>query len=271
MSKSSEDPRKKIKEWWENPSTISLLDENLRILETDFVLPYLSKNMDMADFGCGGGESTAKYAAKVNSLLALEQSKQLRTRAKQRFKEDGLDNVTLVKGDVMDLSAYPGRFHVAVTQRVVINFMSWEEQKQVIRNIHDSLRPGGLYLAIENTHEGFEAMNSVRRDVGLDNILMHDWHNYFLHYDRFMDYVEGMFVVEKEHTFNLYYLLTRVFENMFAKFEGFGSNAVKDDIFTIADQAARKLYEVMGDRITFDVPKGTSFGPIQGFVLRKIS
>jgi hypothetical protein len=58
---------------------------------------------------------------------------------------------------------------------------------------------------------------------------------------------------------------------MFAKFEGFGSSATKDDIFDSADLAARRLYELIGDRVHIDVEKGHSFGPIQGWVLRRMS
>lgn len=261
--------RDKIQEWWEQPTTVSLLDKNLRKLETEFVLRHLGGDEDFADFGCGGGESTVHYAKTVKTCLALEESAHLRSRAEALFKAEGLRNVTLVRGDVMNLSEYAGMFNAAVTQRVVINFMSWEEQKQVIRNVHSTLRPGGLYLALENTFEGFEALNSIRRQVGLANIKLHDWHNYFLHHDRFMKFIDDLFVVEKVHTFNLYYLLTRVFTNMFAKFEGFGSTAVKDDIFDVADEAARRLYEVLGDKVHFDLGVGESFGPIQGFVLRR--
>jgi SAM-dependent methyltransferase len=261
--------RDKIRQWWEQPTTVSLLDKNLRQLETDFVLRYLGGDEDFADFGCGGGESTVHYARKVKTCLALEESAHLRSKAEALFAREGLRNVTLVAGDVLNLADYRGKFNAVVTQRVVINFMSWEEQKEVIRNIHSTLRPGGYYLAIENTFEGFEALNAVRREVGLPNIKLHDWHNYFLHHDRFMEFIKPLFVIEKVHTFNLYYLLTRVFTNMFARFEGFGSTAVKDDIFESADAAARRLYEVFGDRVHFDLPAGNSFGPIQGFVLRR--
>jgi hypothetical protein len=57
---------------------------------------------------------------------------------------------------------------------------------------------------------------------------------------------------------------------MFAKFEGFGSNAKKDSIFESADKAARELYELIGNRVHIDVGKGDSFGPIQGWVLRRM-
>jgi len=262
--------RDKIDEYWEKEETISLLDKNLRKLETDFVLSQLNSNDEMADFGCGDGASTVCYAAKARSCLALEHSKTLRRKAAKRFKDAGLSKVELVDGDVLDLSSYNGRFNFVVTQRVVINFMSWDEQKKVMQNIWTTLRPGGRYVMVENTFEGFEALNSVRRSVGLSNIPLHDWHNYFLHYDKLMEFLDGRFVLEKSHTFNLYYLLTRLYVNMFAKFEGYGAMAVKDDIFNLADNAARQLYESIGSRVKITVDKGDSFGPIQGFVLRRI-
>jgi ubiquinone/menaquinone biosynthesis C-methylase UbiE len=263
--------RDQIREWWERPTTVSLLDQNLRKLETNFVMSHLGGDEDFADLGCGGGESTVHYAKKVKTCLALEESSHLRSKAEALFKEHGVTNVKLVKGDVLNLDEYKGNFNAVVTQRVLINFMSWEEQQKVLRNIHSTLRPGGYYIGIENTFEGFEALNSVRRSVDLPNIKLHDWHNYFLHYDKFMKFIDGLFVVEKVHTFNLYYLLTRVFVNMFANFEGFGSNAKKDAVFDAADAAARRLYEVYGDKLHFDVPKGESFGPIQGFLLRRMA
>ena len=262
--------RDRIDAWWEDPETVSLLDKNLRQLETRLIASHLSQNDEFADFGCGDGESTIHYAARVKSCLALERSRTLRTRAQQRFSDAGLKNVELVEGDVRDLSNYNGRFTACATQRVIINFMSWEEQQHVLENIWATLRPGARYIMIENTFEGFEALNAVRRSAGLPNIMLHDWHNYFLHYDHFVRFLEGRFVIEKHHTFNLYYLLTRVFTNMFAKFEGFGFNAKKDSLFKSADEAARRLYELIGDRVHIDVDKGGSFGPIQGWVLRRM-
>lgn len=259
-----------IEEYWEAPNTVSLLDSNLRMLEEQFVLPYLHSQMDFADLGCGGGESTIRYANKVKSCVALEQSNRLRTLAVERANSAGLTNVEFVKGSVLDLSKYKDKFHCVVTQRVVINFMTWAEQKEVIKNVRSTLRHGGQYLMIENTFEGFEAMNSLRRAVGLPNVPLHDWHNQFLYHDKLIKFLDGLFAVEKVHTFSLYYLLTRVFVNMFAKFEGFGANAKQDEIFKYADTAARRLYEIYGQKIKFDLEAGDSFGPIQGFVLRRV-
>ena len=262
--------RNEIEAYWEQPGTVSLLDSNLRRLEEEAVLRYLHCNMEFADFGCGGGESTVRYAQAVKSCLALEQSSHLRERAQSRFTEAGLKNVDLVAGSVSDLSAYAGRFDGVLTQRVVINFLTWEEQQQVIQNVWSTLKPGALYVMIENTFEGFENLNSVRRAVGLTNIPLH-WHNYFLHYPLLMDFLKDKFIVENVHTFDLYYLLSRVFVNMFAKFEGYGANAKFDDIFKVSDPAAHALFEAIGERVSIRNSAGNSFGPIQVFILRKIA
>lgn len=261
--------RDEIEAYWEQPGTVSLLDPNLRRLEEETVLRYLHRGMAFADLGCGGGESTARYAAAVKNCLALEQSSHLRARAAEAFGKAGLKNVELVAGSVTDLSAYQGKFDAVLTQRVVINFLSWAEQQAVIENVRATLKPGGLYVMIENTFEGFENLNAVRRSVGLDNIPLH-WHNYFLHYPLLMDFLKDKFLVERVHTFDLYYLLTRVFVNMFAKFEGYGANAKFDEIFKVADPAARVLFEKVGSRVSIQLDAGSSFGPIQAFILRKI-
>jgi len=261
--------RDEIEAYWEQPGTVSLLDSNLRRIEEETVLQYLHGGMEFADLGCGGGESTARYAAAVKSCLALEQSSHLRSRAEAIFRDAGLKNVELVAGSVTDLTAHKNRFDGVLTQRVVINFLSWEEQKAAIENVRSTLKPGGLYVMIENTFEGFENLNAVRRSVGLDNIPLH-WHNYFLHYPLLMDFLKDKFVIENVHTFDLYYLLTRVFVNMFAKFEGYGANAKFDELFRAADPAARMLFDKIGSRVSIEKQAGNSFGPIQAFILRKI-
>lgn len=261
---------KAIEDYWENPKTVSLLDKNLRALEESVVLPYLDGKTRFADLGCGGGESTVLYAPRVRTCLALERSQHLRTKAAERFQEAGLTNVELVSGSVTDLDRYREHFDVVVTQRVLINFAHWHEQQAIIENIHATLAPGGRYLMIENTYEGAENMNSMRRALGLDEIRMH-WHNNYLYYDLTVEFLKGKFTIEKIISFDLYYLLTRVFTSMFASFEGFGASATFDAVFKPADAAARRLFETFGDRIQVSRDRGASFGPIQGWVLRKVS
>src|SRR5260370_16019196 len=108
--------RSRIDEYWQHPDTISLLHHNLRKLETDFALSQIRAADEMADFGCGGGESTVQYAAKARSCLALEHSNRLRAKAAERFAAAGLTNVTLVEVEALYLSAYVGSFVLVVSR-----------------------------------------------------------------------------------------------------------------------------------------------------------
>ena len=83
--------RDEIEAYWESTNTVSLLDSNLRMLEESTVLRYLHRNMDFADLGCGGGESTVRYAAAVKSCLALEQSGHLRVQGQGPFRRGEAD------------------------------------------------------------------------------------------------------------------------------------------------------------------------------------
>jgi|HubBroStandDraft_4_1064222.scaffolds.fasta_scaffold314701_2 SAM-dependent methyltransferase len=262
--------RTDIEAYWEDPKTVSLLDSNLRALEESVVLGYLDGRSRLADFGCGAGESTVRYAARAATCVALEQSNHQRSLAAERFRQAGLTNVDLRGGSIGNLRLFGGCFDIGVTQRVIINLPTWSEQQQAIANIHSTIAPGGLYIMVENTYEGAENLNRVRRQLGLANIPLH-WHNNFLHHDLLLDFLRSLFVVERIATFDLYYLLTRVFINMFASFEGYGAVAKADEIFKVSDAAARHLFEVTGNDVSIRLASGSSFGPIQAFVLRKIS
>ena len=259
---------KENRRYWEDPQTVSLLDRNLRRLEEKFVLSRLKSEDSLADVGCGDAISTLRYARKVKSCTAIEQSGYLYSRAVRRFRRSGLENTRCENGSVLDLSLYRESFDAVVTQRVLINLPDWSHQMAAIRQIHASLRQGGHYLMIENTYEGHELLNQARRSVGLNDIPIH-WHNVFFHHDRLVTYLRRLFVMEEHHTFDVYYLLTRVFANMFARFEGFGRHAAKDPIFDTVDKAAADLYEKAGQ--TMKLGGRYAFGPIQGFVLRKRS
>jgi len=257
---------KKNRQYWEDPNTISLLDKNLRRLEEAFVLSHLRPEQVLADIGCGDAVSTVRYAKRVRSCTAIEQSGYLRSRAVRRILRSRLKNTRCENWTVLYLSGYGASFDVVVTQRVLINLPDWSHQREAIRQIHATLRPGGTYLMIENTYEGHELLNRTRRAVGLKDIPIH-WHNVFFHHDRLMAYLRRLFTVERHHTFDVYYLLTRVFGNLFVPFEGFGRHASKDPLFDVIDKAAANLFEKAGQEMKLG--GAYAFGPIQGFVLRK--
>ncbi len=173
-------------------------------------------------------------------------------------------NAQIRDGDVLHPESLGSDWDVVVSQRLLINLASFEEQKAAIRNIHACLKPGGRYLMIENTNEGFAAMNAARHRMGIPPVPQH-WHNRFFSSAELREALAGRFQTLKHYDFALYYLLTRVYANMVAKFEGWGIQAQKDPIFEQLDDAARQLHEQFADWLKPPEP----FGPIQVWVLRK--
>lgn len=256
----------RIKDYWESPDTISIIDNNLHSLEIEYVSQYLESSDIAIDIGCGDGKATVEYARKVNKILGIERSDNLRSKAEKAAANSGLKNISLKSGDVMNLKNYKESFDVAVTQRMLINLSSWEDQMVALDNILNLLKPNGRYIMVENTNDSFGALNSLRSEVNLKKIPLH-WHNLFFDYNQLMEFLKQRFEIIGHHDFGLYYLLTRVYVQMFSSFEGYGKKAKKDDVFEVADKAAKELHKVLNDRIKFDDTR--SLGPIQVFALRK--
>jgi SAM-dependent methyltransferase len=155
-----------------------------------------------------------------------------------------------------------------VTERVLINLPTWQEQQRAIEQIHSTLRPGGHYVMLENTEDGDRALNDLRERVGLSPIPQH-WHNLFLDWEAFDAWIAPRFELVERRGFSLYYVLTRVYSQLFASFEGFGANAKADPVFGELDPAARRLEEALAGHVTFG--DAAVVGPIQGIALRKRS
>ena len=203
----------------------------------------------------------------VKNIKGIERSSLFLQKAVTKVNDKNLKNVTLESGDILE-SQINQKFDVAITERVLINLPSWELQYKAIENIHKILKRGGLYLMIENTTDGQNALNKLRSSVNLKPIEIH-WHNLYLDFNLFKDSIKGKFNLIERRSFSSYYLLTRIFAPMFAKFEGFGANAKFDGIFKISDPAAKELHDKIGHLIEIK-ENNNIIGPIQGFVLQKI-
>ncbi len=260
------DIRRAIREYWEQPTTVSIIDSNLHELEIDAALRYLMPTDRLADVGCGNGEASVRYAQKVRECIGLERSSYMRSEAERRSVAANVTNLTFREFDILESPIPDGTFDAVVSQRMLINLASWDDQMQGIRNLHRMLKVGGRAILIENTNDAFQAMNQVRVDLGLAPVPQH-WHNRFFDYEEFTSFISGRFQLLEFRHFGLYYLLTRVYTQLFASFEGWGTQAKKDPIFAKADAAARRLQTLMGEHVHIDGCR--AFGPIQVFVLRR--
>lgn len=256
---------KLVQNYWEDPKTVSIIDKNLHKIEIEIASRYLMPSDVVADIGCGDGLATLEYAKKVKKCTGIERSDFLLSKARGAAERTGLANIKFKKGDILSLDIKE-EFDVIVTQRLLINLLSWEEQKRGLLNIYNALKPGGRYIMIENTTDSANALNEMRFEVGLTPIPQH-WHNRFFDYKKLEQFIEGKFQILKVWDLGLYYFLTRVYSQMFASFKGFGISAEKDSIFEKSDEAARICFEKFHDKIRFEGTR--TLGPIQIFILRR--
>jgi len=231
-----------------------------------FVSKYLRADQSLADVGCGDGRATRRYAQCVDRCVGIERSDHLRAIALAEQEAQPIPNLSFRPGDVLDLAEHGESFDVVVTERVLINLPSWEHQQQAIEQIHGTLRPGGLYVMLENTEDGDRALNDLRDRVGLQPIPQH-WHNLFMDWDSLVLAITPGFELIERRGFSVYYVLTRVYAQLFASFEGFGAQATADPVFEQLDPAARRLEEALGGNVQFG--EAPVVGPIQGIALRK--
>src|SRR5262245_49013840 len=137
-----------VKDYWEKPTTVSIIDVNLHQIEIEHAMRHLEPSDSVADIGCGNGEATVEYAKKCKSVVGIERSSNLRNIAIENGKKAGLKNLTHRDGDILKLGKKDGPFDAIVTQRLLINLASWEEMQQGLSNIFDMLKPGGRYVMI---------------------------------------------------------------------------------------------------------------------------
>jgi SAM-dependent methyltransferase len=198
---------KKIKQYWDNDTTESMYDKNLLEIEIQAIFDQLEKTDRVFDIGCGEGEGTTKYSEKVKELIALDYS--INRLGKLRAKNDKICTIRMDMRDI-SLKTIGRQFDKIITQRALINLSNFEEQKQVIKNIHTLIVDGGKYLMIEGFNDGTDQINQLRTRFNLPPIQV-KWHNCFLNKTELLEFISPYFTVEYNRDFSTYFFITRVF------------------------------------------------------------
>jgi ubiquinone/menaquinone biosynthesis C-methylase UbiE len=214
-----------IKEYWDErarrnagaPETTTN-DVYLRELEASTLIDTLGvmPRGTVLDVGCADGYTTCAVAEALPHLrfVGVDCSGQMiETALDHLAARPALEGrVSFSLGDATDLGLSCGdsTYDAVTTDRCLINLGSREDQARAIAQIAAYLKPGGYYVAIENFHEGHEAMNTLRRAVGLPEIPVR-WHNLFFDRNEFVEMTEPFFDSIRFKDFSSsYYFATRV-------------------------------------------------------------
>jgi len=149
----------------------------------------LGKESIVLDIGAESGAITEAMASFYHHVIAVEPVQERITFMRERFKQDGLPNVTLIRSNVTKLPVLPCSVDLSILNGV----LAWipccvdegnprDIQIQALRRLCDLLRPGGfLCVGIENrlALDYFFGTNNPHADIPYVRILPRffaDWY-----------------------------------------------------------------------------------------------
>jgi SAM-dependent methyltransferase len=192
-------------------------DPHLQHVVEDLMLKWIYPTARVFDFGCGEGSSSIKFAKVAKEVVGFDYIGRFVEAATSNASRGGLDNISFYQSDVLDLSrisSQHGQADIAITIRCLINLAHWENQAKALRNIHDVLKPGGLYLLSEGWLEGWDGLNRARHRAGLEPIELVKY-NHLISRAQLEKYVRGMFKIEAYLNAGFYIFMSRVFQPCF--------------------------------------------------------
>jgi SAM-dependent methyltransferase len=148
---------------------VNIADTVQRDLELDFVFAHLPKSSRVLEIGCGNGYVTRQIRERCEWVDAFDFAENMIERARRVYGEH---NNRFLQRDIRDPAACDASaYNAAVCVRVLINLQSLEEQRRAIHNIAGWLVPGGKLILVEGFRDGFQALNRLRREAGLPDIV----------------------------------------------------------------------------------------------------
>jgi SAM-dependent methyltransferase len=99
------------------------------------------------DLGCGAGVPVARWLARRFEVTGVDISERQVAHARRR-----VPSARFLKADMMELEFPSGSFDVVTAFWSIIH-VPREEQPELVRRVHDWLRPGGAFLATWATAE----------------------------------------------------------------------------------------------------------------------
>lgn len=229
-------------------------DFMLKKLETQFIHEHLPKEgARVLDIGCGNGDTLIKahemYGCKG---IGIDFSPGMVELSKQNAEKysDALD---FLQADVRALPEDLGQFDAVYTQRCLINLDSPEEQKQAFDKIMSLVKPGGVYIMVENTVEGHDKTNAVRKSLGLQEMEI-PWHNIYLKLEDVNKWETSEIQLEYfENISSTYHFMSRVVYAYLGEPDG-----------------SELKYDSEVNKLSLLLPRNIGdFGPVKGWVWRK--
>ena len=198
------------------------------------ILKHLTDGDRVLDAGCANGYSTVQFASqKKIDIRGVDYIQEMITQAQARLEHlaDKLrGTVAFAVGDVTALDDLSDTYDKVIVTRVLINLKEWQYQEQALRECARVLKPGGLLILADGTVQGWQKMNSFRREWGLPEIPMPAF-NQYLDEDKLLQAgPPSLRLVEISNYLSTYYVGTRVLKPLLIRALGADIDVANTDM-----------------------------------------
>lgn len=216
-----------IRAFWNNRAGLKQLagskDIIAKQLEIMAIKKYIQNGMCILDVGCGNGITAIEITREFDvNLLGIDYAEEMLESARKLATQEALrGKIQFQVGDVRSLAELESiKFDLIYTERVIINLPDWPAQKKAITDICKLLAVGGAYLMLENSQDGLDNINSLRKQIDLTTITP-PWHNRYLRDIELSQlHIKDVLLEKKDYYSSTYYFLSRVVNAWIAAQEG---------------------------------------------------
>lgn len=239
--------------------TTTASDFHLRDLEIDFGLEHIRDGDRVLDVGCGPGVALARYALERKiAAFGIDYAENMVDFAKKHLAEVAPNlGIDVQVASVMELPFPDNHFDVVTSHRCLMALLDWERQKLALMEIRRVLKPGGVLVLMEGTHDGIERLNNWRQrfdlpeidPAGRDRLITLKFREKEL-----LDFVAPHYQLQRIKRWGMYYFLTRIVQPLLVSPE---KPSYSHKLNEVAKQIARLI------------PDLNELGHLVGFSLRK--
>ena len=183
-------------------------------MEIREIVNHLEDGDRVLDIGCANGYSTVQFASQKSiHIRGLDYVPEMIDQARLRIK--GLAHMLRGEaefdiGNITALDEPTGIYNKVVVIRVIINLGEWNRQLKALRECARVIKTGGLLLLSEATLQGWNKLNSFRREWGMPDIPMPPF-NQYLDQQQVIEAVSSdLEVIEVSNFSSTYFVGTRV-------------------------------------------------------------
>jgi ubiquinone/menaquinone biosynthesis C-methylase UbiE len=183
-------------------------------LEIREIFKRLADGDRILDVGCGNGYSTLQLALQKRvDILGLDFIPEMIDQARitlQKVVNKLSGKVEFKVGDITALDEPSDAYDKVVVVRTIINLGEWDRQIKGLLECGRVLKPGGMLLLSEATLQGWNQLNSFRREWGLPDIPMPPFNQYLDQKEVIQTVSTDLRLIELDNFSSTYYVGTRV-------------------------------------------------------------